>query len=243
METFLDKIVSIAYIGNVKNKNSFLGFQMIEKINNYHNEPCVQDENCKRILERGSDKMFKDGFSRINMDELASELQMSKKTIYKYFESKKCLVEAVADNFTGNAAREIGKVIDSDKNAVLKIIGLLEFFSKIANVMTDVLVFDLQKKLPWLWKKIDEFRIKMMNRNLSIIINQGKEEGLIKDYSTEITVTMIIAAVRAVVNPEFLMNNNCSLETAFKTGFDIVFSGLLTEEGLKIYNNYKKEQE
>lgn len=216
---------------------------MNEKTCNHPEKSCQKDENCTRILEHGSKRMFKEGFSKITMDELASDLQMSKKTIYKYFESKKCLVEAVADNFTGDATNEIGKIVDSDENAVIKIIGLLKFFSRVANIMTDVLVLDLQSKLPWLWKKIDEFRIKMMNKNLSKILNQGKKEGLIKDYPTEIALATIIAAVRAVVNPEFLMNNNYSLETAFSTVFDIVFSGLLTEDGLKIYNNYKKEQE
>ena len=215
------------------------------KINNcsHKKAECIKDENYKRIIEHGSQRLFKEGFSKITMDELAADLQMSKKTIYKYFESKNCLVEAIADNFTSNAASEIGTLIESDQDAVIKIIGLLKFFSKIANLISERIVIDLQRKLPWLWQRIDEFRIKMMYKNLSKILNQGKEEGLIKNYPTEITITMIIAGVRSVVNPDFLMNNNYSLEAAFSTCFDIMFSGLLTEKGKEVYNNYKKEAE
>lgn len=206
-------------------------------------DPSLKDENLKRILEHGSSRFFKEGFSKITMDEIASGLQMSKKTLYKYFDSKKSFVEAVTDNFTGRAEKEIGKIIDSEANAVIKIIGLLKFFSKIANLMSDRIVIDLQTKLPWLWNRIDNFRVKMMHRNLSKIINQGKEEGYIKDYSTELALTIIIAGVRSVVNPEFLINNNYSFEKAIANCFDLLFSGLLTEKGIEIYNNYKRDQE
>ena len=205
--------------------------------------PTTDDENSKRIIEHGGERIFREGFSKITMDELAADLQMSKKTIYKYFDSKNNLVESVANKFMSNAACEIGKVIDSDKNAVVKFIGILKFFSKMANFISERLIIDLQRKLPRLWKRIDEFRAKMMHINLSKIINQGKEEGLIKDYPTEIAITMVIAAVRSVVNPDFLLNNNYSMETAISTCFDIMFSGLLTDKGKKVYNNYKKEAE
>ena len=201
------------------------------------------DENSQKILDHSSKRFFKEGFNKITMDEIAADLQMSKKTIYKYFSSKNRLIEAIANKFTSNAASEVEAVIKSDENAVIKIMGMLKFFSRIANLVSERIIIDLQRKLPWIWERVDKFRTQMMNKNLSLIINQGKEEGLIKDYPTEIVITMIIAGVRSVVNPNFLMNNNYSLEAAFGTCFDIIFNGLLTDKGQEIYNNYKKDKE
>ena len=44
-----------------------------------------------RILEKARDMFFKLGFSKVTMDEIAFELGMSKKTLYRYFKTKKNL--------------------------------------------------------------------------------------------------------------------------------------------------------
>jgi len=54
----------------------------------------VQDSAERlRILEHSMEKFKSVGFIKISMDEIASDLKMSKKTIYKYFHSKEELVE------------------------------------------------------------------------------------------------------------------------------------------------------
>ncbi len=203
----------------------------------------LKDENCKRIIDYSTQKFFKEGFQNITMDDLATDLQISKKTIYKYFASKKCLIETISDGFTNNAAKEIGNVINSHQNAVVKIIGMMKFFSKMTGLISEQLISDLQRKLPWLWKRIDEFRAKMMYKNLTLIVDQGKKEGLIRDYPTEIIITLVISSIRSIINPNFLINNNFSMQTAFITCFDILFGGILTDEGKKIFYNYLKEEQ
>lgn len=215
---------------------------MKEQTNCSHQpQNCSQDENCQRIIEHGKERFFKEGFSKITMDEIANDLQMSKKTIYKYFDSKKCLVETVTESFIKKVAEEISGVINSSDNAVLKIIRLLKFFTTISHFVSEKLIIDLQRKFPPLWKRIDEFRTKMMLKNMTRLIDQGKKEGNIKNYPTEIMITMIVSSVRSIVNPEFLINHNYSIKKAFMTSFEILFNGILTEKGKEIFNNYKKE--
>ena len=45
-------------------------------------------EEKNKIIERTEDKFFRDGFYKTTMDEIATDLSMSKKTIYKFFPSK-----------------------------------------------------------------------------------------------------------------------------------------------------------
>ena len=51
-----------------------------------------------KIIEYCSSRFFRDGFYYVTVDQIASELRISKKTIYKYFASKDDLVEAVTNN-------------------------------------------------------------------------------------------------------------------------------------------------
>ena len=46
----------------------------------------------EKIIELISEKFFREGFSRTTMDEIATDLHMSKKTIYKFFSSKEELL-------------------------------------------------------------------------------------------------------------------------------------------------------
>ena len=48
----------------------------------------VDQSTRKRILERVRSRFFSSGFSKVTMDELAHDLGVSKKTIYKHFPSK-----------------------------------------------------------------------------------------------------------------------------------------------------------
>ena len=57
--------------------------------------PLVTDKD--KILFFTHAKFIQEGFYKTTMDEIARDLQMSKKTIYKYFPSKNELLEAVCD--------------------------------------------------------------------------------------------------------------------------------------------------
>jgi hypothetical protein len=45
-----------------------------------------------------------------------------------------------------------------------------------------------------------------------------------------------LAAVRAVVNPTFIMNNKFSFKEAMEYTFKIILNGILTDKGKEIFN-------
>ena len=73
------------------------------------------------------------------------------------------------------------------------------------------------------------------------IINQGKKEGYIVEKPNDIIITFILSSIQSIINPTFLMNHNYSMNEAFKITFDIIIQGLLTAEGIKVYNKIEKE--
>lgn len=94
----------------------------------------------------------------------------------------------------------------------------------------------MKKHFPEIWNEVDSFRTKMMFENITKIINQGKAEGLFIDYPTSIIMNMLVASVRSVVNPEFILNNNFSIIDAARTAFKILIGGIVTEKGRKVFN-------
>jgi hypothetical protein len=95
---------------------------------------------------------------------------------------------------------------------------------------------DIRIHLPVIWEKIDSFRTKKMNAAFSQLIEQGKKESLFTDKPSEIILTIFIASLRAIVNPDFLYYNKFSYKEAVQITIEILFNGILTEKGKKLFN-------
>ncbi len=194
----------------------------------------------EKIVVKVSERFLCDGFYKITMSEIASELHISKKTIYKYFPTKEALVESAIDFFTGAVRADVEKIVNSKENSVIKFCKLIERIWNIFLKVSDKWLNELHTFMPETWKKVDDFRAKMIFKNITKLIEQGKKEKLINDYPTPIIMNVFLSSVRATVNPEFVINNNFSLLQAIDSTFEILLNGILTEKGKKTYKSFKK---
>jgi len=193
------------------------------------------DEQVK-IIEQIEDKLFSEGFYKTTMDDVASELGMSKKTIYKFFPSKEDLVMAIAKHFMNRMKSKILPALNTDKNAIEKLGELIKILAGASEKISPKRMEEMKRHFPAIWNEIDSFRTKMMFENITKVINQGKEEGLFIDYPTSIIMNMLVASVRSIVNPDFIMNNNFSIIEAARNAFKILIGGIVTEKGKKVFN-------
>lgn len=192
-----------------------------------------------KILEFCENHFMKYGFHKTTMDDIAKELRISKKTIYKHFQTKIDLVRAVFIRIRNDLAGQIELIVNGEGNAIIKLYRIIELFSKRSSVISNDWLDDLRYYAPDIWQEIDDFRVKMMQKNIILLLNQGKTEGLIEDYPNSIIVGIIISSIQGVVKPEFVVNNNISLSKAGTMTLDIVFSGILTKKGRKLFKQYK----
>ena len=214
--------------------NEFL-FIILETIKTEIVSKGIMEDQTK-IIEMTEEKFFRDGFYKTTMDEVASELKMSKKTIYKFFPSKDFLVTAIAKHFMEGLKSKIVPALSSDKNAIEKLAELNSILAKVSQKISSNRMDEIKTYFPNLWNEIDSFRTKMMFTNITKVIDQGKAEGLFIDYPTPIIMNTLVSSVRSIVNPEFILNNNFSISEAALNVFKVVIGGIVTEKGRKIFN-------
>lgn len=101
---------------------------------------------------------------------------------------------------------------------------------------------DIQVHTPHLWDKMDEMRRQVMMKNLTKLIEQGKQEELFEDYPTDLVMTIFIASIRSVVNPDFLLHTKLTKKETIKCTFRLLLSGILTKKGLQIFKKLKLPQ-
>jgi len=189
-----------------------------------------------KIIEQIEDKLFKEGFYKTTMDDVASELGMSKKTVYKFFPSKEDLVMAIAKHFMNRMKSRILPALNSDRNAIEKLGELIKILAGVSEKISNKRMEEMKRYFPEIWNEIDNFRTKMMFENITRIINQGKAEGLFIDYPTTIVMNILVASIRSIVNPEFILNNSFSIIEAARFAFKIIIGGIVTEKGKKQFD-------
>ena len=190
------------------------------------------DQERTRILNYAVNKFHAEGFYKTSMDEIARDLQMSKKTIYKYFQSKEILLEAVAGWLMSESKEHIDSILSSKESVVVKFTKIINIYNSKVLKCSDEWFTDLQIHAPRLWQKIDEFRTNRIYQVLSELIDEGKNEGLIdKEIPTCVIVSTYNSSMRSMINYKFLYENDISVNDAVNHGMQLLLNGILTKKG------------
>lgn len=199
------------------------------------------DLDRDKIIKYADELFRKNGLHRTTMDEIASYLQISKKTIYKHFSSKDDLIDKISDYWLEKSTITVKEIIESKDDVITKIITLLErHFCDIA-LISDKWISDLQIHFPKVWNKIDKFRDEKIFEYAKKLLKQGLKEKYFNNIPFDFIITSHIASVKACMNPDYLIKNNVTMNEGMRYLYDLQFKGILTEKGRKKYNEQRKK--
>ncbi len=185
----------------------------------------------QRILGAAEERFRTQGYQRVCMDDLAADLGMSKKTIYKYFPRKDLLMLAIARQAMTTIERQVGEVVNSDRSFIDKITMILPLIGRQYVRLTRTLRSDLTRYAPTIWKEIETFRRLQATTKVYPLLKSAREEGVLRaDISPELFFLLFLTAVEGILNPYTLANESYSADEAFAGIFRILFQGALTEE-------------
>lgn len=191
-----------------------------------------------RILESCNEMFCKFGYLKVTMEEIASNLCISKKTLYKHFSNKEHLVRELVEKNKTEINSAIEKLISSESTDFFeKLKNLMDFISKQSKKLQGLHIQELIKNHPDIWKEIQEWRKKNILEQFSKLISEGMEKGMFRnDVDKNIVVLLYMAAVHELINPDVFAVVPLSAEQIFSNIIKIVFEGILSEEGRAKYS-------
>ncbi len=193
----------------------------------------------KNILEYAKEKFFKHGFKKVTMDELASGLQMSKKTIYAIFPTKQCLVESVVESQLVGVMRIYKNILDAPSDLLEKLYKIWLLIGKNYIVIGKVYRNDLRPYHQELWKQLDEAR-ETVFQNFISFLDEGKFLRLIRsDIHNDIILPSYLGALENVMHESKLSRSAYAADDAFYTISTVMFEGILTESGRRQFTFIK----
>lgn len=188
----------------------------------------------ERILEGFRELAFETGFHAATMDDLSSRTGVSKRTIYRYFRSKDNLVNAVVDGLMANIQLQVDAALASTENPVEKIMVLISTVTRNLRFLNPTIMRDLQKYYPHVWDRMEHFRAKKIRNVIENIMESGARQGCFRDFIPEVFTAALLASIRNVVNPAFILENNLTLDKAALGVFDIFLFGIASQEARKL---------
>ncbi len=195
---------------------------------------ATDTETRQRIVDHARDRFMVAGFTKVTLDEIATELGMSKKTLYKFFQSKEELAKAGVTAMLQHIEKMIERIVSSDRSSTEKIIETMLVVGRQVSRFGRESQINLRRTAPELWKMIEEFRREQIFSKVGRIFHQAKAEGVIRaEIDEQILLLVFLNAVQGIVNPEVLSQSPFTMEQAFRNIIAVVFQGALTDEGRK----------
>lgn len=182
-----------------------------------------------RILEKAQEFFFTHGYSRVTMDELAAELRMSKKTLYRHFSSKEELGEAAIAASFALIREELTRIIGDEQRDYGE---RFQSFVKVlaARYARGALVLrDLQRDAPALWQRLLELRRSSVQATFGGLFAQGVKAGALRtDVEPRLVIRMVLTLVDQVMRPDVLGELGMSAEEAFPGMLGVILDGIRT---------------
>ena len=134
-----------------------------------------------KIISKASDMFLKLGFKSITMDDIAGEMCISKKTIYKYFCNKEILIE----ESTAAIHKEIHEIIDTiikqNHNAIEENFEIRKMFKEMFKSSDTSPIYQLKKHYPEIYEKVMLREINECNSVFEQNIKKGIQQGLYRE--------------------------------------------------------------
>ena len=135
---------------------------------------------CK-IIAKATDMFLKLGFKSVTMDDIASEMCISKKTIYKYFENKELLITEGTMMVHEKIHETISTIVAQNHNAIQENFEIRKMFKEMFNSLDNSPIYQLKKHYPEIHDQFMCRETEECNMVFRQNIIKGIEQGLYRE--------------------------------------------------------------
>ena len=187
----------------------------------------------QRIVTAARHQFMRHGFRHVTMDDLASDLGMSKKTLYVCFPSKVALLEAVLlDKFRSVEADLDEITADCSSDVLSALHRLLACMQHHTEEIQPPFVRDMRRESPELFKIVENRRRDVIQRHFGKLLGEGRKAGIIrKDIPATQIMEILLGAVQAIMNPPKMAELALTPKTGYATIMKVILEGVMTEAG------------
>lgn len=197
-----------------------------------------------RILEISKELFFRHGIKSITMDDIATRLGISKKTIYQYYEDKNALLSSLVKMELLTQTEEMQEIRSNSENAIDEMLQSMNCMSRNFSKMNPTLFYDLQKYHSSAWSHFKNFKEKQMTGFVEENLRRGiKNELYRKDLKVKTLARLRLEEVEMGFNPDAFPPEQFNMTDVQVALLEHFLYGVVTVKGHKLINKYKQIQD
>ncbi len=194
-------------------------------------------ENRNRVIEGAAGLFRTYGIKSVTMDSIASNLGMSKRTIYEVFSDKDELVTAVLTWMAEKQKEQVTKILDESDNSIVAIFRMLELNRDYLQELTPAFQADLKKfHNDVLMKKSDKCEMPDYRNHQQVIERGIKEKLFRKTINPDLVNRCLYSLGRSIMDSELYPFESFSRHEVIKNVFINYLRGIATDEGHTLIN-------
>ena len=186
----------------------------------------------EKILNAAEKRMVRFGYRKVTMDEIAQDLVMSKNTIYKEFVSKEEIAKGLVKRLEQKINSDLDNIAETQKEPLKVFSNSILLLRKELGPWFEHFFKEISTELPDLWKEFLRYRNEKI-LDIRSLVEGGIKKGVFRKVNPSIAVQAYWGAIKAIVSPRFLEQEEISFDQALDTVMDIWASGVLTKKGGK----------
>jgi AcrR family transcriptional regulator len=184
-----------------------------------------------RILQAVVDEVKEKGI-KFTMDDLAGRLGISKRTLYEHFSSKVEILETIIESTIKEFDDKTDAIIQNpDLTLLEKIKSAIIVVPKYDEFYDLQILEQMKKYYPKQWERINHSLSEW--EPLKKLLEQGIEQGLIKNQNIELLMRLIIDATNLTLDRQFIWENKITVEEAMDGIVNVLLFGMVSENARK----------
>ena len=196
-------------------------------------KPDVSEERIEQITAAATKVFAEQGFDKARMDDIASEANLSKGTLYLYFKSKDAIIKHLLDRLFEREFADMRSQLDSPISAREKLLNFAEIiiadlqnWSRLIPIMYEFLGRLFRQSI------VQQAFKEYMNTYLDVItpvIQQGMDAGEFTVTDAEETAITIGALFEGTILLWVYDPSRIDLEKHLRAGVDLLLKGITKE--------------
>lgn len=193
----------------------------------------------EKIIKKAADLFITLGFKSVTMDDIASEIGISKKTIYAHFSNKTTLVKEVTLYLFKNISTGIDGICALDKNPIEELYEIKKLVMVHLKEEKASPQFQLQKYYPQIYNDLKKMHYERMSECTLNNLQKGVEQGLYrKDLDIDFISKIYFQGVNGIKDEDIFPTNNFPKRALFEMYLEYHLRGIVTPKGLEILNTF-----
>lgn len=192
----------------------------------------------QKIVEKSTELFLNLGFKSVTMDEIASALGVSKKTIYKYFNNKTDLVNAVTNHVFDSISCGIDHICHLNMNPIDELFSIKRFVMEQLKDEKSSPQYQLQKYYPKIFLSLKKKQFEVMQECVIDNLKKGIELGLYRpNIDLEFISRIYFNGLTGIKDNDMFPLKNYSMKTLLNFYYEYHLRGICTAKGIKQLEN------